>query len=203
MWLASIGAETSLTIKKAGPLPTLSEDQWQKLQPKTGRTALPAKEVAHSAEQVLSTPKEPSPPSQVTDVDPKAPDVAPKTTDAAPKAKDATTKGKDSGQKAKGRPRYALQQMSSMQRQQCSDYMHSGCRNPLLGLSVSHPISKDAAAKGKDSGQKAKGGPRYAVLLVLLLQSSTFVLGKLCVYSLLQSFVSRWKGSAHNTHILS
>ena len=115
MWLASIGAETSLTIKKAGPLPTLSEDQWQKLQPKTGRTALPAKEVAHSAEQVVSAPKEPSPPSQVTEAAPKSTDVALKITDAAPKAKDANTKGKDSGQKAKGRPRYAILQILLMQ----------------------------------------------------------------------------------------
>ena len=43
-WLASIGAEKSVLTKKQIGLPTLSEEQWEQLQPKAGRAAAVAKE---------------------------------------------------------------------------------------------------------------------------------------------------------------
>lgn len=60
-WLASIGAEKSVLTKKQKGLPTLSEEQWEQLQPKAGRAAVVAKEPTslHPKEPVAKA-KEPS-----------------------------------------------------------------------------------------------------------------------------------------------
>lgn len=60
-WLASIGAERTVPTKKQTGLPILSEEQWQQLQPKTGRAAIVAKEPAglHLKEAAAKA-KEPS-----------------------------------------------------------------------------------------------------------------------------------------------
>lgn len=60
-WLASIGAEKNVPTKKQKGLPTLSEEQWEQLQPKAGRAAIVAKEptsVQHK--EPVSKAKEPS-----------------------------------------------------------------------------------------------------------------------------------------------
>lgn len=77
-WLASIGADKSVPTKKQTGLPSLSEEQWQQLQPKSAKAAIAAKEPAASQS------KEP-----------------------AVKAKEPASKPKDlSASKPKGRPRY-------------------------------------------------------------------------------------------------
>ena len=85
-WLASIGAERSVPTKKQTGLPTLSEEQWQQLQPKAARAAIVAKEPAV--------------------VQPKGPVT--KAKEPSSKAKEASAaKPKDStaALKTKGRPR--------------------------------------------------------------------------------------------------
>ena len=77
-WLASIGAESSVPTKKQTGLPSLTEEQWQQLQPKTGKVIMPPKEPAA--------------------VQPKEPVAKPK----EPKAKEPRD---SSGTKPKGRPR--------------------------------------------------------------------------------------------------
>ena len=86
-WLASIGAERSVPTKKQTGLPALSEEQWQQLQPKAGRAAIVAKELA------AVQPKEP--PTKA-----KEPSLKAKVASAA-KPKDSTA-----APKQKGRPKY-------------------------------------------------------------------------------------------------
>lgn len=85
VWLASIGAERVIPAKKAMHLPTMTDDDWQKLQPKAGKSATAAKESAEKPKEVSTKSKQ----------------VAPKPKEAAgPKTKDAASK-------PKGRPRCA------------------------------------------------------------------------------------------------
>ena len=86
-WLASIGAERSVPTKKQTGVPTLSEEQWQQLQPKANRAAAVAKEAATvQPKELITKAKEPS--SKAKEA-------------SAAKAKDATA-----ALKPKGRPRY-------------------------------------------------------------------------------------------------
>lgn len=86
-WLASIGAERSVPAKKQTGVPSLSEEQWQQLQPKANRAAAVAKEAATmQPKELITKAKEPS--SKAKEA-------------SAAKAKDATA-----ALKPKGRPRY-------------------------------------------------------------------------------------------------
>lgn len=85
-WLASIGAEKSVLTKKQTGLPTLSEEQWEQLQPKAGRAAAVAKEpTSLQPKEPVAKAKEPS--SKVKEA-------------SAAKPKDTTAVSK-----SKGRPR--------------------------------------------------------------------------------------------------
>lgn len=81
-WLASIGADRTVPTKKQTGLPTLSEEQWQQLQPKAGRAGVAGKESSGMhLKEVAATAKEPS-------VKAKEPVVAkPKDSTAVPKPK--------------------------------------------------------------------------------------------------------------------
>ena len=84
VWLASIGAEHMVPAKKATSFPTMTEDDWLKLQPKAAKAAVAAKEAAEKPSQTAAKPKE----------------TAPKAKELAPKAKETAAS------KPKGRPRY-------------------------------------------------------------------------------------------------
>lgn len=86
-WLASIGAERTVPTKKQTGLPTLTEEQWQQLQPKAGKSGVVAKESSGlHLKEVAAKAKEPS-------VNAKEPVAAkPKESTAVPRPK--------------GRPRY-------------------------------------------------------------------------------------------------
>ncbi len=84
VWLASIGAEHMVPAKKASNLPTLTEDDWLRLQPKAAKAAVVAKEAAEKPSQTAARSKE----------------IAPKAKEVAPKAKETAAS------KPKGRPRY-------------------------------------------------------------------------------------------------
>ncbi len=79
-WLASIGADVAITAKKQTHLPTLTEQDWQRLQPKLGRGAVAAKEAAVQPKEAAPKPKEPA-------QKPKEPASVPKPKDTAPKPK--------------------------------------------------------------------------------------------------------------------
>lgn len=83
VWLASIGAEHMVPAKKATSFPTMTEDDWLKLQPKAAKAAVAAKEAAEKPSQTAAKPKE----------------TAPKAKELAPKAKETAAS------KPKGRPR--------------------------------------------------------------------------------------------------
>lgn len=89
-WLASIGAEHMVPAKKATNLPTMTEDDWLRLQPKAAKAAVAAKEAAEKPSQTAAKSKE----------------IAPKAKEFAPKAKETAAS------KPKGRPRY--DQMSAL-----------------------------------------------------------------------------------------
>ncbi|DBB00031.1 TPA: hypothetical protein ACH3X1_013890 [Trebouxia sp. C0004] len=83
VWLASIGAEHMVPAKKATNLPTMTEEDWLRLQPKAAKAAVAAKEAADKPSQFAAKPKE-----------------------TAPKAKELAPKGKETAaSKPKGRPR--------------------------------------------------------------------------------------------------
>ncbi len=76
--------------KKATNLPTMTEDDWLRLQPKAAKAAVAAKEAAEKPSQTAAKSKE----------------TAPKAKEFAPKAKETAAS------KPKGRPRY--DQMSAL-----------------------------------------------------------------------------------------
>ena len=83
VWLASIGAERTIPARNATHLPTMTDDDWQRLQPKAGKSAAAAKETAEKPKEVSTKSKQ-----------------------GAPKPKEAAaTKTKDAASKPKGRPR--------------------------------------------------------------------------------------------------
>ena len=85
-WLASIGADHAVPANMDTKLPTLSDEQWLRLQPQSGRPAIAAKQAAAKPKEIALKPKE----------------AASKPQETAP------NKAKDTAPKPKGRPRYDI-----------------------------------------------------------------------------------------------
>lgn len=76
-WLASIGADHAVPANKDTKLPTLSDEQWLRLQPQSGRPAIAAKQAAAKPKEIALKPKEAASKPQETAPN-KAKDTAPK-----------------------------------------------------------------------------------------------------------------------------